>query len=126
VRREYGTTNGSEAERVHLDTKCRNVLLLKLSSQMTLDKGRLSIRLSAWILSSSLVAALLAGTQASWTATARRQNVRSGTHLSCTTVTDKDKLEGGCRAGVGHGCRFVVVAGVSAVGCAKAAQVCVS
>lgn len=34
-------TYGGEAERVDLDTECRNVLLLKLSSQMALDEGGL-------------------------------------------------------------------------------------
>jgi hypothetical protein len=38
---EDRSTYGGEAERVHLDTEGRNVLLLELSGQMALDEGRL-------------------------------------------------------------------------------------
>jgi hypothetical protein len=41
-----GGTYGGEAERVHLDAERRNVLLLELSSQMALDKGRLGALLA--------------------------------------------------------------------------------
>jgi hypothetical protein len=34
-------TYGGEAERVNLDSECRNVLLLELSGQMALDEGSL-------------------------------------------------------------------------------------
>jgi hypothetical protein len=38
---EGRVTYGGETEWVHLDTEGRNVLLLELAGQMTLDKGRL-------------------------------------------------------------------------------------
>jgi hypothetical protein len=40
--RKNWSTYGGEAERVNLDTKGRNVLLLELSGQMALDEGGLS------------------------------------------------------------------------------------
>ena len=42
-------TYGGEAERVHLDTERRNVLLLELARQMALDEGRLGAGLLALI-----------------------------------------------------------------------------
>jgi hypothetical protein len=85
-----GRTYGGEAERVHLDTERRDVLLLELARQMALDKGRLR--------------AVLACRLSRVRARASAQTAEE-THLSSAAVADKHQLEGGYVAGsFSHGC----------------------
>lgn len=79
-----------EAERVDLDTEGRNVLLLKLASQMALDKGCLSCLVSTY--------------------DAAKPSMRCrSAYLTGTAVADKHKLEGrSTRLSFSHGSVCVV------------------
>ena len=63
-----------ETERVHLYSECRNVLLLELAGNVTLDEGGLERAVS--------------------THNANLKLLRIAGYLSSTTITDKHQLEG--------------------------------
>lgn len=69
-------TYGSETERVNFDTECRNVLLLELSSQVTLNEGGLGVNQE--LASMSYLLLLPASARRVWTDSAFRSSLQSG------------------------------------------------
>lgn len=98
-------TYGCEAERVHFDTLCCNVLLLELSRQMSLDEGGLESlvsRISGHAVSHDI--ADRTGPVEQGQCDCYRRSKRSFSYLSSATIADKNELE--CRRGLrsfGHG-----------------------
>ena len=99
-------TYGGESERVDFDTERRNVLLLELSGQMTLDEGGLGAGLSVNVLWLGRMQALLTAHPPQWAGCYRNRMQNGMAYLSSTTVTDKHELEGraaGLGGSLGHG-----------------------
>jgi hypothetical protein len=106
-------TYGGEAERVHLDAERRNVLLLELSGQMALDKGRLGALLAGTTGKRARQGGM--GSSAASASRSAQHDAGGAAHLSSAAIADKHELEGGRAALCGSlshcGGWFVVVAG---------------
>lgn len=78
-------------------TECRDVFLLEFTSQMTLDKRGLSLRLAGGLRTERTVCEPdeLASGNCACNSSSNRFS-----HLACSSITDQDELEGGggCRS----------------------------